>query len=599
MSSAPRRSREAPAIGPGRFMAGFGGASASDARGAARRLGRYLLPYRTPLAAALLLTAVTSGLSLGGPYLVSQAIDQGIRAHNLSRLAHVLAVLLSVHLANTLCGWVQALLMIRVSQRAVRQIRGELFAHLQRLPLRFFDQRPHGDLMSRLTNDTELVSSTLGEQVTQLFASLLSIVGAAVVMLSLNWHLALASVVTLPVILLTTRALAKATRQGFRDRQAVLGELNGLVEETVAGQRVILVCRHEPQAIAAFEEANQRLRQVALRASLLIGIIGPSMQFMRNCGFAILAGVGGYLVIRGQATVGLVAAFIGYSQQFTRPVLEIANLYGLVQQALAGAERVFEVLDEPADCDAAPTVAALGAVRGEVVFEDVTFGYDPAQPVLREVSFRAAPGQMIALVGHTGAGKTTIINLLTRFYEIDAGLVSIDGRALATIPKADLRRALGIVLQDTFLFADTVRENIRYGRLDATDAEVEQAAELANAAGFIRHLPHGYETPLSEAANNLSQGQRQLLAIARALLADPAVLILDEATSSVDTRTEVQVQEAMLRLMAGRTSFVIAHRLSTIRQADQILVIDAGRIVERGTHAELLAARGAYWRLQA
>ncbi|NUP98409.1 MAG: ABC transporter ATP-binding protein [Armatimonadetes bacterium] len=581
--------------GPGRHQAGFTGARAGDARGAFQRLWSYLRPYGRGLLGALALVTVTTALALLNPYLISQAVDHGIIARQPGTLARILGLMALLHLVSAATTWLQTITMIGISQSTVRDLRADLFAKLQTLPLRFFDRQPHGELMSRLTNDTEMVSSTLGENVTQLMASTLSVVGAATAMLTLNWRLAIASVLTLPLVMLVTRLLARATRQGFRDRQRELGELNGLVEETISGQRAIKVTRHEPAAIAAFDAANARLRATGVRAGIVVGLLGPVMQCLRNSGFALLAGIGGWLVIKGHATVGMVAAFLGYAQQFSRPINEIASLYGMVQSALAGAERVFAILDEAPDQDGAG--APLTNIRGEVVFDQVSFGYEPGQPVLREVSFTAAPGETIALVGQTGAGKTTIINLLTRFYDVDQGSIKVDGRDLRELPKTSLRQALGIVLQDTHLFADTVRENIRYGRLEASDAEVEEAARLANADSFIQHLPQGYDTPLSEAAGNLSQGQRQLLAIARALLADPKILILDEATSSVDTRTEVHVQEAMLRLMAGRTSFVIAHRLSTIRQADCILVIDGGQVVERGTHAELMARQGAYYQL--
>ncbi len=362
----------------------------------------------------------------------------------------------------------------------------------------------------------------------------------------------------------------------------------------------------EPVVIAQFDAANRELRQAATRAQIFAGFIGPMMNVINNLGLAIVAGAGGWMAVQGLATVGTIASFISYTRQFGRPLNEIANLYNLIQAAVAGAERVFEVIDEPAEVDASQVVAgehdaaaALPGIRGDVVFEDVSFAYEPGVPVLKHVSLHAAPGQTVALVGPTGAGKTTIVNLLTRFYEIDNGRVTIDGQDLRAIGKEDLRRQLGIVLQDTFLFSGTVMDNIRYGRLDARDDEVIAAAKLANADQFIHRLPQGYDTPLSERGSNLSQGQRQLLAIARAILADPSILILDEATSSVDTRTEQHIQEAMLRLMAGRTSFVIAHRLSTIRDADQILVINHGTIVERGTHEQLLAQGGFYQRLYA
>jgi ATP-binding cassette, subfamily B, multidrug efflux pump len=361
---------------------------------------------------------------------------------------------------------------------------------------------------------------------------------------------------------------------------------------------VVKAYHREPVVIAEFDAFNRELRQAATRAQIFAGFIGPMMNCVNNLGLAIVAGFGGWMAVQGLATVGTIASFITFSRQFGRPLNELATLYGAIQSAIAGAERVFAVIDEPPEVDAADA-QPLAQIRGAVVFDEVSFAYDAEAPVLKHIGLRAAPGQIVALVGPTGAGKTTIVNLLTRFYEIDSGQITIDGQDIRLIKKDDLRRQLGIVLQDTFLFAGTVIDNIRYGRLDATDDEVIAAAKLANADQFIHRLPQGYATPLSERGSNLSQGQRQLLAIARALLANPSILILDEATSSVDTRTEQHIQEAMLRLMTGRTSFVIAHRLSTIRDADQILVIDQGKIVERGTHAELLARQGFYARLYA
>jgi ATP-binding cassette subfamily B protein len=370
-----------------------------------------------------------------------------------------------------------------------------------------------------------------------------------------------------------------------------------LIEETVTGQRVVVAYSREERALEQFAASNLALRQAATHAQVYAGFVGPTMNFVHNTGLTVVAAAGGWMALQGIATVGNIATFINYSRQFGRPLNEIANLYNTIQSAVAGAERVFAILDEEPRLQDAPNARPLARIHGDVRFDDVDFSYQPGTPVLQQISFHAQPGQIIALVGPTGAGKTTIVNLLTRFYDIDSGQISLDGQDIRTLKLDDLRRQVGLVLQDTFLFAGTVMENIRYGRLEATDEEVKAAATLANADPFIQRLPKGYETPLSERANNLSQGQRQLLAIARAILADPSILILDEATSSVDTRTEQHIQEAMLRLMRGRTSFVIAHRLSTVRNADQILVINHGQAIERGTHQELLAQRGFYHQL--
>ena len=568
-----------------------------DRRGTMRRLWRYLAHYRAGLAGIALLVLLSSALALVAPYLLSQAIDHFIIAGDLRGLARMVLLLLVIYLLNSTAVWVQSISMIRIAQQTVCDLRHDVFEKMQQLPLRYFDRHQHGEMMSRVTNDTDTISATLGDSVAQLISSVLMFIGAGSLMFYLNWRLALTALVTFPLVLLVTRWVAARSRRHFRERQQAIGALNGLIEETVIGQRVVKACRRETQVIAAFAVLNDSLRRSASSAMIYSGLMGPMMTLFRNLGFAVLAAVGGWLVVTGHATIGLVVAFMNYSDYFNRPLMQLASLYSAVQAALAGAERVFAVIDEAPETGDAPDAIELTDVRGDVEFAQVNFSYNPEVPVLSEVSFQAAAGQTVAFVGATGAGKTTIINLLTRFYEIDAGEIRVDGHDIRRVRKQSLRRALGIVLQDTVLFAGPVRENIRYGKLDAGDAEVEAAARLANADSFIRHLPHGYDTLLSEDAGSLSQGQRQLLAIARAMLADPAILILDEATSSVDTRTEIHIQQAMHRLKQGRTSFVIAHRLRTIREADLILVLEAGRIVERGTHDQLLEQRGAYYRL--
>lgn len=583
--------------GPGPF---FGTApKVEDRRGIIRRLWVYFRPYRLGLLGIVFLVAMTTALGLLIPFLTGRAIDRYIASHDLPGLARLAWLMLGACILVAVGTWTQTVCMIRIAQQAVRDLRRDLFDQIQALSLRFFDRHSHGELMSRLTNDTETISSTLGDGVTQFISSTLSIIGAGTIMFSLNWRLAIASMVTIPVVFLVSRAIGGKTRQEFRDRQKKLGTLNGLVEESILGQRVVKVCCRENETIERLAAANTDLKRTAIMAMIYAGAMGPFMNLFRNMGFAVTAGAGAWMVVRGWVTVGMVAAFMSYADYFNRPLNQLANLYGMVQSALAGAERVFLILDEVSEVNDAPNAVDLTDVKGDVDFENVSFGYLLDVPVLNNVSFHADAGQTIALVGPTGAGKTTIINLLTRFYDIDEGSIRIDGKEIRDLRKDSLRRSLGIVLQDTFLFAGKVRENIRYGRLDASDAEVEAAAHLANADTFIRHLPHGYDTVLTDAGNSLSHGQRQLLAIARALLADPAILILDEATSSVDTRTEVHIQQALERLMHGRTSFIIAHRLSTIQQADCILVIDNHQIVERGTHTELLAQNGVYHALYA
>lgn len=586
--------------GPGRgpmAMMGVPKERPKNTRETLKRLWGYLRRHRSILIVTSIMVIINAILNVIAPYLLGYTIDNYIIPGDLAGLLMMVLVLIGVHAAQSLITWVQTVVMVSAAQRTVRDIRNDLFRHLQKLPLRFFDQRPHGEVMSRLTNDVENVNQVLAEGVIQIVSGVVSMVGVAAIMLWVNPLLAIFSMVwTAGMTLVITRFIGPRTRVGFRAQQAALGNLNGLIEETVTGQRVVKAYHREPVVIEQFQQANLELRKAATRAQIFAGFTGPMMNFVNNTGLAVIGGIGGWIALGGGASVGTIASFITYSRQFGRPLNEIANLYNMIQSAIAGAERVFATIDEPVETDA-PHARSLSDMRGEVIFENVDFSYTPGVPVLKKINLHAEPGQLIALVGPTGAGKTTIINLLTRFYEIDGGKVTIDGVDIRDLRKTDLRQQLGIVLQDTFLFSGTVMDNIRYGRLDASDDEVIAAAKLANADQFIHRLPNGYHTQLSERASNISQGQRQLLAIARAILANPRILILDEATSSVDTRTEQQIQEAMLRLMEGRTSFVIAHRLSTIRDADQILVINQGEVIERGTHESLLAANGFYARL--
>jgi ATP-binding cassette subfamily B multidrug efflux pump len=570
---------------------------AKNRRNTLMRVWGYLRRQKWGLAGVVLLVTLASGLDLVGPYLMGVAIDKYILKGDLPGLARLALLMFAVYMATALLVWLRVYLMAAVAQRTVRDLRNDLFAHFQTLSLRYIDQRSHGELMSRLTNDVENVSNVLNESVTSLISSVISIVGVAVVMFIINWRLALVSLVTLPLMGFLSQVVAKRTRRGFQDQQRMLGDINGLIEETITGQRVVKAYCREQAVIDQFEDTNQGLRRASTQAQIFGGVMGPMSNFINNIGFAIVAGAGGWMAVKQMATIGTIASFINYARQFTFPINMIANLYNTIQSAIAGAERVFQIIDEPPEMPDAPDALPLDYVRGEVDFHQVCFGYDTDVPVLKQVNLHAQPGQTIALVGPTGAGKTTIVNLLSRFYDVDSGGIAIDGVDLRKYYKDDVRRELGIVLQDTFLFSDTVMENIRYGRLEASDEEVMAAARLANADQFIHRLQHGYQTPLSERGSNLSQGQRQLLSIARAILADPGILILDEATSSVDTRTEKHIQEAMLRLMHGRTSFVIAHRLSTIREADSILVINNGEIIERGTHKQLTEQKGFYWNM--
>jgi len=540
---------------------------------------------------------VSTLLGLVAPYLMGVAIDRFIANKDLAGLQGVVLLMLGTYVGAWLAMAGQSAIMATISQKAMRALRRSLFEHLQTLSLSFFDRHPHGELMSRLTNDLDAISRVLSQNVTELFSGMLTLVGIVVMMFAINFWLALASMLVFPFMMWLVGFVGKRTRKYFREFQMRIGRLNCKLEEMFSGQRVIVAFGQEATMLADFDEANEHVRRVGIQAHSYAMLIPPLMGILSNANIAIVAGLGGWMTLQGWATVGTIATFYIYSRRFAAPLRHVGNLYNQLQSALAGAERVFEIIDTQPELTDAVDAAALDDVKGEVIFDHVDFAYVPGVPVIRDMSLTAAPGQRVALVGPTGAGKTTIVNLLTRFYDIDGGAITIDGRDIREMQKASLRSQLGIVLQDTFLFSESVMENIRYGRLDATDEEVVAAARLANADRFIRRLPKGYATELSERGSNLSQGQRQLLAIARAVLADPGILILDEATSSVDTRTEVHIQEALLRLMEGRTSFVIAHRLSTIRNADNILVIDDGRIIERGTHEDLLAQRSFYHNL--
>ncbi len=579
------------AMTPGRIE------KAGDPRRALTRLTMYLSAYKATL--ILVLGFVLAYISLGllEPYLIGRAIDQYISTRQLDGLPQLALLLLTAYLLDNGFQAASSWTMARVSQDALRRLRRDLFEHLQKLSIAYFDSRTAGELMSRLTNDIDAINQAVSQNVVSLVASVLSLVGIIIAMFVLNAWLALAALLVVPIMFWFTQFIAKYTRKGFRNLQKELGEINSVMEESISGQRVVKAFRRSDVAIERFRAANQRVYAAGVNANTYALMLMPLTNVLGNFFVIVLVGLGGYLALQGLVTIGMIATFIAYAQNFITPLRQLANMYNSIQAALAGAERVFEVIDTPAEVDNAADSPLPVPVKGEVHFADVSFGYLPDQPIIKNMTLEAKAGQTIALVGPTGAGKTTLINLLTRFYEINAGSITIDGLDIRNVSKIDLRRKLGIVLQDTFLFADTVMENIRYGRLDATDEECIEAAKLADADHFIRQLPQGYQTKLSERASNLSQGQRQLMSIARAVLSDPSILILDEATSSVDTRTEARIQKALLRLMEGRTSFVIAHRLSTIRDADKVIVIKDGEIVEQGTHQQLLDAKGFFHHL--
>ena len=564
---------------------------------AVSRLLGYLLPYKATLIIVLFLVVLYTLAGLLGPYLTGVAIDRYIIPKDIAGLGRISLIMLGAFLAYTVLQAVSGWLMAAISQKALKQIRTDLFAHLQQLSLSFFDRNQAGDLMSRLTNDINAINQAVSQNVTALIANVLSLFGILIAMFALNVWLSLATVVIVPLMLWFTTFVAKYTRKGFQRLQKQLGKLNSTIEENISGLKVVKAFRRSDLAIETFRKDNQATYEAGVYAHTYAFLLMPLTNQLGNLFIIVLAGLGGFLAIKGLVTVGLIAAFIGYSRQFLQPVRQLSEMYNSLQSAMAGAERVFEIMDTRPDMQDSENAMALKDVKGQVKFDNVKFGYLPDVPVLKGMSLEAWPGHTIALVGPTGAGKTTMINLLSRFYDAGSGSISVDGQDIRDVKTDDLRRLLGIVLQDTFLFSDTIMENIRYGRLDATDEECIEAAKMADADHFIRQLHDGYQTKLSERGSNLSQGQRQMLAISRAILANPTILILDEATSSVDTRTEARIQKALLRLMEGRTSFVIAHRLSTIRDAHHVLVINDGKIVEEGNHKQLMAKEGVYHHL--
>ncbi len=585
-----------------RFVGGHGGGrptgeKAKDRRGTLRRLADYLQPYHARLLLVAALVVVATALGLAGPALLGRAIDAYVLRGDAEGLALMVALMAGVYLLQGVFTAVHGIIMIRVGQHFVADIRAALFRHFQALSMDFHDRHRVGDLMSRISNDSETINQILSNGLIQFTTNILSLGGIMVAMLLLNLPLAIGMVIILPTMLFITKLVTERTRRAFRGMQKNLGWLNAVMEENITGIRAVQAYAQEPAAIAQFQRASQAYRKVGIRADFITAALGPMFTTMMILTVAATALLGGWLALQDAVSVGVIAAFVVYIMNFFRPMRGIAMVYNQLQSALAGAERIFAVLDETPSVLDAPAAAPLRDIRGAVHFDAVSFAYQPGEWVLRDINLEVQPGQTIALVGPTGAGKTTIISLLSRFYDVSAGSICIDGQDIRGLTQDSIRAQLGIVLQDTFLFSGTVLENIRYGRLDATDAEVVEAARLANADAFIHLLPRDYQTQVSEKGHNFSQGQRQLLAIARAILADPRILILDEATSSVDTRTEIHIQEALLRLLEGRTAFVIAHRLSTIRNADQVLVINDQRIIERGTHEQLLAMNGFYAQL--
>jgi ATP-binding cassette, subfamily B, multidrug efflux pump len=583
---------------------------AKNFQGTLRRLLGYFLPQKYRLMIVLASAILGTVFNIVGPKILGLAttkLFEGLLAKYQAFLRHqpapgvdfgyiatVLLILLGLYIISAIFMYVQQYVMAGVAQRMMYWLRREVDEKLSRLPLKYFDSRTHGEVMSRAINDMDNLSTTLQQSITQLITSAVTLLGVIVLMLTISPLLSLVVVLTMPLSLLVTMGIAKRSQNYFRRQQRALGDLNGHVEEMYTGHKIVKAFGREGQSIAEFNERNDKLYNAGWRAQFVSGIIMPLMRFIGNIGYVFVAVVGGIMVTKGTIAIGDVQAFIQYAQQFTQPITQLANFANVIQSAMASAERIFELLDEQEEIPEAVDAKVIEHPEGEVQFQHVRFGYKEDAILMEDMNIDVQPGQMIAIVGPTGAGKTTLVNLLMRFYEVDSGQILVDGVDITEIKRGELRRTFGMVLQDTWLFNGTIRANIAYGRDGATEKEIIRAARAAYADHFIRTLPEGYNTVLNEDATNISSGQKQLLTIARAFLADPEILILDEATSSVDTRTEIQIQGAMVGLMMGRTSFVIAHRLSTIRDAELILVMNHGTIVEKGTHEELLAANGFY-----
>ncbi|MBD1221822.1 ABC transporter ATP-binding protein [Virgibacillus halodenitrificans] len=569
---------------------------ANDAKGTIKRITSYLMREKAKLAFVILMVVLSSGLSLLGPFMIGMAIDDFIVTKQTAGLGMLLVWLIVIYLFHSLSIFLQNYWMVGIAQNTVYSLRKDLFYQFHRLPISYFDKRQHGELMSRITNDIDNVNNTLNQSVIQIFSSVLTLVGTIGVMLYLSPILTVVTMSIIPLMFLGMRWITKRTGPLYKLQQKDLGEVNGYVEEIVSGQLIVKAFSQEERVIGEFEERNSNLNRSGFWALTISGFIPKVMNMLNFLSFGLIALVGGILAIKGFITVGVIVIFTEYARQFTRPLNELSNQFNILLSAIAGAERVFQVIDEPQEEADEDSAIELNTTNGHIIFDHVSFGYEE-DAILKDISFEAKPGETVAFVGHTGAGKTTIINLISRFYNYDEGKITLDGNDLKDIKRSNLRKHMAFVLQDSFLFHATIMENIRYGRLEATDQEVIQAAKDANAHDFIEKLPDGYNTILDQTGSGISQGQKQLLTIARALLAEPAILVLDEATSNIDTITELKIQEALTYLMEGRTSFVVAHRLNTIQEADKIIMLEHGKIIEAGSHDELLTQKGNYYQL--
>jgi ATP-binding cassette subfamily B multidrug efflux pump len=597
-----------PTIGIGGRPGGAGGggnrfaptAKPKDAKGTLRRIIQIYMNFAKTIFLAMLLTSLSSLISVSIPYFIGKTFNTfriTTRTVDTKMLTQLLMLIATLHLANWLISSLNGVIMLKVSQKLVFTIRRSFFEKMQKLPLGFYDTRSHGDTMSRITNDVDNISSTIAQTTTQLLSSVLILVGSFVVMIKLNVPLTLVVLLCIPLVTILTRVIASRSRAYFKAQQRSLGSLNGVIEENILGLKMVKAFGKEQDVLKEFDEINEKLYESSNKAQVWSGFMMPLMNVINNLIFTIVALVGGVLSVGYGLSIGTVVSFMSYSKQFSQPLNSVAGMFNTIQSALAGAERVFEILDSKEEPSDTLNAIDMENPKGNVTFENVCFSYDKSTPILKNVSFNVKEGEIVALVGETGAGKTTIVNLLTRFYDADSGRILIDNESITNLKRNSLRKCFSVVLQDTYLFTGTIMDNIRYSQNDATDEQVIKAAKISHAHDFIDKLPKGYHTMVSGAADNLSQGQRQLIAIARAVLCDSPILILDEATSSVDTKTEKDIQNALVKLMKNRTSFLIAHRLSTIRDADHIMVIGDGKILESGNHKSLIAEKGQYYNM--